>query len=100
MGGINISYNIVREKANKMEEQIQSILDGDIMTGYQGIEEAVGRSCGTAAEAAMEDIRQEREALAELRGVLMKMLELLCDSVDAFEEADRDYSVFLEEKED
>lgn len=100
MGGINISYNIVREKANKMEEQIQSILDGDIMTGYQGIEEAVSRSCGTAAEAAMEDIRQEREALAELRGVLMKMLELLCDSVDAFEEADRDYSVFLEEKED
>lgn len=98
MGGISISYHAVREKADRMEEQIRSILDGEILTGYQGIEESVTRSCGAAAEAAMGDIRQEREALGELRGVLIKMLELLRDSVDAFEETDQDYSALLEEK--
>lgn len=98
MGGISISYHAVREKADRMEEQIRSILDGVILTGYQGIEEAVSRSCGTAAEAAMEDIRQEREAVAELRLVLIKILELLRDSMDTFEKADQDYSALLEEK--
>lgn len=98
MGGIKISYNVVREKADKLEERIRSILDGSILTGYQKIEEAVCQSGGTAAEAVMEDIRQEREALIEFRGVMIKILELLEDSMDAFEEADRDYCASLERK--
>lgn len=98
MGGIKISYNTVREKADKLEVQIRDILDGSILIGYGKIEEAVSQSSGAVAEAALENIRQEREALTELRGVMIKILKLLEDSTNAFEEADYNYCVSLEEK--
>lgn len=100
MAGIKVSYHVVREKSGRLESQILNILDGNILTGYRKIEEAVSRSCGTAAEALMENIGQEREAVLELRAVMMKMLELLKDSTDTFEEVERSYCALLEEKGD
>ncbi len=100
MGGIKISYNTVREKADRLKVQIRDVLDGSILIGYGKIEEAVSQSSGAAAEAALENIRQEREALTELKGVMIKILKLLENATDAFEEADQDYCVSLENKEE
>ncbi len=91
MGTIDISFETVRQKSDKLNGQIRSRLEKEMIVGYERLESSLLQSAGDAVETIVEELRQEKKTLMEMKNFMIKLLQLLQDSADAFEEADIDY---------
>lgn len=91
MGRIDISYGAVRQKNDKLKGQIQDRLERGLMAGYERLESSILQSGGDAVETFVEELRQERAALLEMKQFMIRLLQLMQDSSDAFEDADTGY---------
>lgn len=95
MGRIDISFETVRQKSDKLSNQLQSRLEGDIIAGYDRLEENMFQSGGEAVAMIVEELRQEKEALIEMKNFMGQMLKLLQESTNAFEQVDTGYQAAL-----
>lgn len=91
MGRIDISFETVRQRCDKLNKQIECKLEGDIIAGYGKLEEDIFQSGGEAVDMMAEELRQEKEALTEMKNFMEKMVKLMQESVNAFEETDAGY---------
>lgn len=91
MGRIDISFEIVRQKNDKLKGQIQDRLEKGMIIGYERLESSILQSGGDAVEAIAEELEQEKTALMDMKQFMTKLLQLMQDSSDAFEEADNGY---------
>lgn len=91
MGRIDISFETVRQKSDKLSSQLHSKLEGDIITGYEKLEGNIFQSGGEAVDMIAEELRQEKEALVEMKNFMECMLKLMQESTDAFEQVDAGY---------
>ena len=91
MGSIDISFEAVRQKSAKLNSRIQGKLEKDMIEGYGRLESSILQSGGEAVETIVEGLRQEKKALMDMKEFMIKLLQLMQDSADAFEEADIDY---------
>lgn len=91
MGRINISYETVRQKNDKLKGQIQDRLENGMIAGYERLQKSILQSGGDAVEAMVEELEQEKTALMDMKQFMIKLLQLMQDSSDAFEDADTEY---------
>ena len=91
MGRIDISFETVRQKSDKLNRQIQEILEKEIIAGYEKVENSLLQSGGDAVENIVEELRQEKDALMEMKNFMIKLIQLMQESTNAFEEADTGY---------
>ena len=91
MGRIDISFEIVRQKSDKLNGQIQSRLEKEMIAGYERLENSLLQSGGDAVETLVEELRQEKNTLMEMKNFMVKLLQLMQESADAFEETDISY---------
>lgn len=91
MGGLNISFETVRQKSGKLNGQIRNRLEKETIEGYEKLESSIQQSGGNAVESIVEDLRQEKRMLTEMKLFMIKLLELMEKSIDAFEETDVRY---------
>ena len=95
MGRIDISFETVRQKSDKLSNQLQSKLEGEIIAGYDRLEGNIFQSGGEAVAMIIEELRKEKEALIEMKNFMERMLKLMQESTDAFEEIDTGYQAAL-----
>lgn len=91
MGRIDISFETVRQKSDKLKGQIQDRLEKGMIAGYERLENSILQSGGDAVEAIAEELEQEKTALMDMKQFMTKLLELMQDSSDASREADTGY---------
>lgn len=91
MGRIDISFETVRQKNDKLKGQIQDRLEKGMLAEYERLESSILQSGGDAVETIVEELRQERTALIDMKQFMTKLLQLMQDSADAFEDADTGY---------
>lgn len=91
MGGLDISFETVRQKSGKLNGQIRNRLEKETIEGYEKLESSIQQSGGNAVESIVEDLRQEKRMLTEMKLFMIKLLELMEKSTDAFEETDVRY---------
>lgn len=95
MGRINISFETVRQKSDKLSNQIQCKLEGDIIAGYEKMKGTFFQSDGKVVDMIAEELRQEKEAMIEMKNFMENMLRLIQESTNAFEETDAGYQLAL-----
>ncbi len=88
MGTIDISFETVRQKSGKLNGQIRSRLEKEMIAGYERLETGILQSGGDAVETIVEELRQEKKTLKEMKHFMIKLLQLLQNSAAAFEETD------------
>lgn len=91
MGGINISFEMVRQKNDKLNGQIQDRLEKEMIAGYERLESIIMQSGGDTVETIMEGLRREKQILIEMKHFMFRLLQLMQKSADAFEEVDFSY---------
>lgn len=91
MGRIDISFEAVRQKSDKLSNQLKCKLEGEIIAGYERLEENIFQSGGEVVDMIAEELRQEKEALIEMKNFMESMLRLMQESTNAFEETDVRY---------
>ncbi len=91
MGRIDISFETVRQKNDKLKGQIQDRLEKGMLAEYERLESSILQSGGDAVKTIVEELRQERTALMDMKQLMTKLLQLMQDSADAFEGADIGY---------
>lgn len=91
MGRIDISFETVRQKNDKLKGQIQDRLEKGMIAGYERLENSILQSGGDAVEAIAEELEQEKTALMDMKQFMINLLQLMQDSTDAFEDADTGY---------
>ena len=95
MGRIDISFETVRQKSSKLGNQLQCKLEGNIIAGYEKLEGNIFQSGGEVVDMIVEELKQEKEALIEMKNFMKSMLELMQESTNAFEETDARYQAAL-----
>lgn len=95
MGRIDISFETVRQKSSKLSNQLQCKLEGNIIAGYERLEKNIFQSGGEVVDMIVEELKQEKEALIEMKNFMENMLKLMQESTNAFEETDARYQTAL-----
>lgn len=93
MGRIDISFETVRQKSDKLNKQIRSMLEEDVIAGYEKLEENLFQSGGEAIDMIAEELRQEKEALIEMKNFMENLVRFIQEAGNAFEEVDAEYNV-------
>lgn len=88
MGRIDISFETVRQKSDKLSNQLQCKLEGEIIAGYEKLEDNIFQSNGEVVDMIAEELKQKKEALIEMKNFMESMLRLVQESTNAFEETD------------
>lgn len=91
MGEINISWNLVREKTDKLTKRLQAELNGSIIKHYENLEGSLQQTCGESIDAVRECLQEEKETLSEINIFLNALLSFIQESADAFEDVDVSY---------
>lgn len=95
MGRIDISFETVRQKSDKLSSRIQCKLEEEIIVGYEKLEENIFQSDGEVVDMIVEELRQEKEALIEMKKFMEIMLQLVKESANAFEQVDARYQAIF-----
>lgn len=88
MGEIDIIYDLVREKTDKLTKKQQTEFDGSIRKHYEMLEGLFQKTCGEGIDTVMECLWDERETLTEISALMDELLSFIRESTDAFEDTD------------
>lgn len=91
MGEINISWNFVREKTDKLTKRLQAELNGSVMKHYENLEGSLQQTCGEGIDAVRECLQEEKETLTEINVFMNALLSFIQESAEAFKDVDVSY---------
>lgn len=91
MEKINISFATVRQKTERLKQQVNQGMFLDILERYASLQNNLEQSCGLGVDAIREELEQERQSLTEVGIFMIELLEFIQDSADAFEKVDVKY---------
>lgn len=91
MEKINISFTTVRQKTERLKQQVNQGMFLDILERYVSLQNNLKQSCGLGVDAIREELEQERRSLTEVGTFMIELLEFIQDSADAFEKVDVKY---------
>lgn len=88
MGEIDITYNLVREKTDRLARKQQTEFDGGMRKHFDTLENLFQKTCGDGIDAVMDCLWDEKLTLQEISVLMSRLLLFLRESTDTFEEAD------------
>lgn len=88
MEEINIVYNLVREKTERLDKKQKEEFDAGISKHFEMLEGGLQKTCGEGIDAVMECLWDERETLTEVSELMKGLLSFIRESTDTFEDVD------------
>lgn len=91
MAEIRINEDKVNDASARLESLVQTELMDGIISRYKALEDLFSISCGDAAEAIIESLKKEENALSGLACLMQKLNKYISDSAESFSQLDKDY---------